>query len=256
MFENKKLLSGLIIVAGVCLSIFFLANAYGSLRGDAKDKPVATISVSGDGEYFAVPDTAMFTFTVQKDGATQKIAKDTGSEIMNKILDVLKKDYKMTDKELKNIDLSINPKYEYGPVCYGGYCPQTNPKITGYTFTNTVTVKISDLDKAGEISSKLAELGATNVSGPNFSLKNEDDAKNQARTDAINKAKEKAKVLADQLGVKLGKIQSFSENNGGGVYPMYDSAMVSSFATKSVVPQLPAGENKYSSNVTITYEIK
>ena len=175
MFENKKLLSGLIIVAGVCLSIFFLANAYGSLRGDAKDKPVATISVSGDGEYFAVPDTAMFTFTVQKDGATQKIAKDTGSEIMNKILDALKKDYKMTDKELKNIDLSINPKYEYGPVCYGGYCPQTNPKITGYTFTNTVTVKISDLDKAGEISSKLAELGATNVSGPNFSLKNEDD---------------------------------------------------------------------------------
>ncbi len=256
MFENKKLLSGLIIVAGICLSIFFLANAYESLNLDSKDKQQATITVSGEGEYFAIPDTAMFTLTVQKEGATQKIAKDEGSEIMNKILDTLKKDYQMTDKELKVIDLSVNPKYEYGPVCYGGYCPQTNPKIIGYTFTNTVTVKISDIDKAGEVSSKLAEMGATNVTGPNFSLKNEDDAKNQARTDAINKAKEKAEVLADQLGVNLGKIQSFSENNGGGAYPMYEGAMVSSFATKSVIPQLPAGENKYSSNVTITYEIK
>ena len=99
-----------------------------------------------------------------------------------------------------------------------------------------------------------------NVSGPNLTLKDEDEAKNKARADAIEKAQEKAKVLSKELGVKLGKIQSFSESAGGGMYPMYDSAMmnkaVSSFSPIQPEVNLPAGENKYSSNVTITYEIK
>lgn len=257
MFENKKLLSTLVLIAAACLSIFFLTKSYEAINGSKTDQPQATITVSGDGEYFAIPDTAAFTFSVEKDGATQKIAQDAGTEIMNKILDTLKKDYKMTDKDLKTINFSVNPKYEYGPACYGGYCPPSNPKINGYTFTQTVTAKVRDLDNLGEIGAKLAELGATNVSGPDFTLADEDDAKNKARTDAITKAKVKARILSNQLGVRLGKISSFSENTNGGGYPMYAGAamdMKASFANPA--PQIPTGENKYTSNVSITYEIK
>lgn len=257
MFENKKLLSALVLIAAACLSIFFLTKSYEAINGGKTDKQQATITVTGDGEYFAIPDTAAFTFSVEKDGATQKIAQDTGTEVMNKILASLKKDYGMTDKDLKTINFSVNPKYENAPTCWGGYCPQNNPKIIGYTFTQTVTAKVRDLDNVGEIGAKLAELSATNVSGPDFTLANEDDAKNKARTDAINTAKEKAEILANQLGVKLGKISSFSENTNG-AYPMYAGGdmMVSSFATKAAAPQIPTGENKYTSNVSITYEIK
>ena len=73
----------------------------------------------------------------------------------------------------------------------------------------------------------------------------------------LKDAKEKAKVLASELGVGLGKVVSFSENSGG--YPMYvekrmmDSALVSSVAP---APVLPKGENKITSNVSITYEIR
>ena len=48
---------------------------------------------------------------------------------MNKILDSLRV-IKMTDKEMKVIDFSVNPKYEYvrTPCVYSGYCPPSNSK--------------------------------------------------------------------------------------------------------------------------------
>jgi uncharacterized protein YggE len=258
IFENKKVTQGLIIAGVVSLSLFFLAGANRAMHSEYKDKMPATITVSGEGEYFAVPDTATFTFSVEKEGTTQKAASDAGATVINSIIDSLKKDYGMSDtKDLKTTNLSISPKYEYPKPCYGYACPASNSKITGYTFSQSVSVKIKDLDKAGELTAKLAEMGATNVYGPDFTLADEDVAQEKARQDAIVDAKVKATTLAKQLGVKLGKIQSFSESNGGGVYPVaYASMGRDAMMEKSVAPQIPTGENKYSSNVTIVYEIK
>jgi len=259
LFENKKVLQGLIIAGVVCLCIFFIANAKNVMHREYKDKIPATISVTGSGEFFAIPDTATFTFSVEKEAVTQKEASDAGAIVINKIIDALKADYEMNDKDLKTTNLNISPKYQYNNPCYGGYCPPINPKVIGYTFNQSVSIKIKNLDKAGEISAKLAEWGATNVYGPDFTLADEDEANGKARQDAITDAKVKANVLAKQLGIRLGKIQSFSENNGGGVYPMaYDAVSNQSrgMMEKSVVPQLPTGENKYTSTVNIVYEIK
>jgi uncharacterized protein YggE len=56
----------------------------------------------------------------------------------------------------------------------------------------------------------------------------------------------------------LGKITSFSENSGG-YYPMYDAKVMMSGSASpesAPAPTLPKGENKITSNVNITYEIK
>jgi len=61
------------------------------------------------------------------------------------------------------------------------------------------------------------------------------------------------------LGVRLVRIVNFSEN---GNYPiMYAKGMmatesVASAPTPTPTPTLPTGENKITSNVTITYEIR
>lgn len=264
-FENKKnLINGALITIG-SLTLFLLASTYNVLNQNKSDVNQPTITVTGEGEYFAIPDTANFNFTVSKDGSTQKIAQDSGSEIMNTILKSLKTYFNLDDKDLKTTSFSVNPKYEYNNPrpCFGGICPgyetvSSSPKIVGYTFSQSVNVKIKDLEKAGNVAAKLAELGATNVYGPDFTLANEDIAQDTAREMAINDAKEKAQILAKQLGVRLGKIQSFSDSNNGGVYPvMYNSMkMESASDAGGVAPELPTGENKYTSNVSITYKIK
>jgi uncharacterized protein YggE len=96
------------------------------------------------------------------------------------------------------------------------------------------------------------------MSGPNFTIDKEDVLKEQARKMAIDEAKEKAEKLSKDLGVKLVRIVSFSENNGGYGMPMYYDKEMSavSSAGRAPAPELPTGENKIISNVTITYEIR
>ena len=88
-----------------------------------------------------------------------------------------------------------------------------------------------------------------------------DKVQMDARTLAIEDAKAKAEALAESLGVKLGKIVSFSE---GSNYPMpYAYGGVANMKLESAVsmdaamaPELPVGENEVSSSVSITYEIR
>ena len=72
-----------------------------------------------------------------------------------------------------------------------------------------------------------------------------------------DEAKVKAEVLAKELGVKLGKVVNFSENSGGNYPVMYEKSMMASdMSTASAAPTLPKGENKITSEVNITFEIK
>jgi len=119
-------------------------------------------------------------------------------------------------------------------------------------------VKVRDLAKAGELLTGIGEVGVSNVSGLSFMIEDEDNVKNEAREQAIKEAREKAKELAKQLDVSLVRIVSFNE---GGNYPIYYSRVATPEAygmggDAKAVPDIPTGENRIISNVTIVYEIK
>ena len=77
---------------------------------------------------------------------------------------------------------------------------------------------------------------------------------------AIKEAKENAKILAKQLGVKLGKIMYYNENGNNPVfYGEKAMGLGGDMMVSSVMParaELPTGETKITSEINITYEIK
>ena len=79
--------------------------------------------------------------------------------------------------------------------------------------------------------------------------------KAEARAKAIADAKKKADELKNQIGIKLGKIVTFTEGYGGypGIYYAEAKGMGGGDASG---PSLPPGENEISVNVTLTYQIK
>ena len=186
------------------------------------------------------------------------------AQIEKKSLDFLKSN-NVADKDIKTTNASFYPKYEYRYTaqpqiaCPQGNCPTPigNNVIVGYTSSESITVKIRNTDDAGKIIEGLGTLGVSNLDGPNFAIDKEDALKDNARKLAIDDAKAKAKVLEKDLGIRLGKITSFSEN-GNYPTPMYaKGAMVESISAPSAAPAvIPTGENTISSDVTITYEIK
>jgi hypothetical protein len=233
----------------------FIGRMFMGDRGWRNDNQIVnTITVSGKGEVVVKPDIATVSFGVTAENLDVAKAQTESATKINKIIDLLKSKG-VAEKDIKTTNYNIYPRYDYNQTNqtfpYGG-----KQVLAAYVVSQTVEVKILEIAKAGEILSGVGEFGVTDVSGLTFTVDDEEKVKDQARDLAIEDAKAQAKVLAKGLDVKLVKITSFSENAN---YPMYygvSSAKMMDSAVSSVAPQVPAGENKITSNVSITYEIK
>ena len=259
-FLKDRKLNILVLVLLSSITLFTVAKFVNEVKSNKfigrSSQTVNTISFNGKGEVTAVSDIASLDLTLTKDAVTTKEAQKLLNDSIQKTLTYLK-DKKIADKDIKSEYGGLTPKYSYNQVvCVSYPCPQNDPKIVGYIATQSITVKIRDVDSASDIRTGLATLGITNINGPTFSIDNQDTLNDQARSLAIKDAKEKAKILAKELGVNLGGIVNFSENTGGN-YPMYQAKdMMMTSTASEVAPVLPKGENKITTNVTITYEIR
>ncbi len=245
---------GKIVLAIIILLL--VAKIFGCDRGEGRgDKVVNVINVSGKGEVVVKPDIATVSFGVTAENLDVSKAQTESATKINKIIDFLKTKG-VEEKDIKTTNYNIYPRYDY--VKTSSVYPYTGKQIlSAYVVSQTVEVKIRKIADAGTILSGVGEFGVTDVSGLSFMVDNQDTVKDQARDLAIADAKEQAKVLAKGLGVRLVKITSFAEN---GNYPIYyameKSAVMGMGGNDAVAPQVPTGENKITSTVSITYEIR
>lgn len=260
LFKENKVFVFKVLVVFVCALI--LVNAFDKDHGyKGTEANQSTITVSGKGEVNAVPDIATITFSITKDAKTVKEAQALVSEVQNKVIANLKEN-KIEEKDYKALNSSFYPKYEYQTTSskyapeIAIYPPQNGKSvIVGYTATLSMQVKVRDTDNAGKVITDLGTLGVTDLSGPNFEIDNEDTLKAEARKKAIEEARAKAKVLSRDLGVRLGRITSFSEIPSYGT-PIYYAKAESLDASAGANLALPKGENTITSEVSITYKIK
>lgn len=221
-----------------------------------------TITVTGQGEVFAVPDRATFTVTVREEGEEVADAQDKSTAKINAIIDYLK-GAGVEEKDIKTQSYNVNPKYEWEQkaCAANGYCSPGNQKLVGFEVYQVLEVKVQDPKKAGELLTGVGSKGASEVSSLSFTIEDEDQLRSEAREQAIAEAKEKADALAKQLGVSVVRVVGFYEDAGG--YPPMPYAARGGMAmdaamneSKAVAPSLPTGENKILSNVNVTYEIR
>jgi len=249
-----------VILVGVVLALgayahLTLKQARGTYTGDT------TISVNGMGEIFAKPDIGQFSFSVLADAATASEAQEASAASINAILAYLT-EAGVADTDVKTDYYNLNPKYRYEErACpFNTYCPPGEAIIDGYQVSQNVSVKVRNLESAGDLISGVGERGATNISGLNFTIDDESELKAEAREKAIADAKKKAEQLASDLGMSINRIVGFYEQEGG-YYPMYDMKsygmdMAMSESAMGSAPSLPAGENTITSNVTLTFELR
>lgn len=204
-----------------------------------------TISISGEGKVLAKPDIGQVDLSVVSDAATVAAAQKDNTDKMNKITQAMK-DLGIKEEDLKTVNYSIYPRYQY---------TKGKSEIIGYEVSQTLEVKIRDLDKAGDILGKAASLGANQVGSLNFTFDDPEALKSEARQKAIANAKQKAEDLAKGLGVTLGKITSFSESVSGEPIPIYAREGLGIGGGGGATPEIQTGQNEIQVNVTLSYEI-
>jgi len=220
-----------------------------------------TITVSGLGEVFAVPDIATFSVSVQEEAKEVEDAQETATKKTNDIIEYLKGEG-IKDRDIKTTEYNVYPQYDWlQDSVREGIVTPGRQVLRGYQVSQTISVKVRDTEKAGGLLSGVGSRGASNVSGLSFTIDDEDALKAEARQMAIDEAAAKAMALADQLGVDIVRVVGFSEDSYG--YPpepyMARGGMAMDMAVAQeakMAPELPAGENKITSNVNVTYEIQ
>jgi hypothetical protein len=260
--DNKFALSwGILaaIVLSVFGSLFLIAKTAEQIKqyGQNDNPYYNSISVDGSGEVVALPDVASFNFSVDESSESVDSAQKLATEKNNKALDYLKSQG-IEDKDIKTTSYNINPKYEWKQgVCRQDFCDGGKSVLIGYEVSQNTDVKVRDTKKAGEILAGIGKIGISNVSGLQFTVDDDEALKAEARTKAINDSQKKAADIAKALGVKIVRTISFYENTD---QPYYGDAGMGGGMMEakvaSVAPQLPTGENKITSKVSVTYEIK
>lgn len=253
-FSSNRTVRIAAVAVLIFLALFLLVKTWDAAFGRDINDGFNTIAVEGTGRAAMVPDTARITFTVMETAEDVASAQEAATEKTDAALAALE-DMNIDDRDVKTLSYNVSPKYSYPRPCYG-VCPPTTDVTTiiGYDVMQTIEVRVRDTAKAGDVLGTLGTLGVQNISGPEFIVDDEASVMAEAREEAIDEARAKAKELAKALGVRLGKISSFSEGSPSDMYGYGKGGMMMDAALQSA-PTLPMGENETEVSVMIIYEI-
>lgn len=210
-----------------------------------------TISVMGEGRVTVVPDVAEVSVSVESRGKSVTTVRNDGTKKMNDVINYLKSQ-DIDKKDIRTVQYSLQPLYTYNPR-------DGRQTLDGYMLNQTSMVKIRALDKAGDILGGVLDKGANQVGQLNFTMDDPEKSQQEARLEAVEKAKTKAEALAKAAGVRLGKLKAFNENGGNMPYPlMYDKVYAAEGrgGANMSAPQLEPGSQEIVINVSLVYEIE
>jgi len=255
---------GVAIIAGVLLVGYAAARYVDAYSKSIQPSSFRSFSASGEGKIVAVPDVAEFTLTVTTQGGKDIGALQTENTAkMNKIIDFIKSKG-VADKDIKTQYYNLDPRYE-SYSCPGEFLSSGEPRpcppaeIVGYTVNQTVQVKVRDFKNIGDILSGAVQNGANTVSSLSFTIDDQTKLRNDARAQAIAKAREQAKVIARAGGFDIGKLLSIDESYYptayNKAYGMGGAAMME-IADAPSAPSIEAGSQEVTANVTLRYEIE
>ena len=206
-----------------------------------------TLTMSGQGEVRAAPDTVTLSAGVTSEAPSAAAALAANTARMQSVFAALKK-LGLADKDMQTANFSVSPEM----------APQTAnnnnqpPHVTGYQVSNQLQLRLDDVSRLGPALDALVTAGANQMNGIDFSIKDSAPLLAEVRADAVSDARATAETYAKAAGVSLGPILSISENGGQGPRPVFMAMPMARAAT--AVP-VAAGEESVTAEVSIVWEI-
>ncbi len=221
-----------------------------ALRWSNSLYPSKTIVVSADGKAIVSPDVAKVSFSVVSEGPSPETLQTDNAKKMTPAINFVKSEG-IDTKDIRTTNYNLSPRYEYDEIRRQSF-------ITGYTLTQTALVKIRDLGKVAKIVGGLSELGVNQIGSVTFEIEEPDKYLIEARTEAFNKANQKAREMAALNGVRIKRVINFSEYSSGPIYPYrtLEGKGGGDIISAAPLPPIEPGTEELTLQVSVTYEIE
>ncbi len=205
----------------------------------------ATLDVVATGESTRVPDLATIRSGVFTQAPTAAAALSANAQRMAGVLAALKR-AGVQPNDVMTTAATLSPQYRYGE--------NQPPVITGYQAVNTVSIRFRDVTASGAVLDVLVAQGANQIEGPTLSLAQPDAALDEARTDAIRRARSRAILYARAAGLTVNRIVSISEagDQSTAPEPMMFARAKDSAPSTTIVP----GETRVTATVSVRFLLK
>jgi uncharacterized protein len=160
------------------------------------------IRVIGRAVVETVPDHVTVRVGVSNRATSPTAALDQNSAAARKIVDLAKASG-IQERDIQTDAVNLSPLFKTVRDPNG----TTRQEPDGYTASNIVRVKLSELPRLGAFMRQALDQGANNINSVQFGLAKYESALDDARTRAVEDAVRQAQKLAEAAKVKLGKIQ-------------------------------------------------
>ena len=194
----------------------------------------------------AEPDLVTIGAGVTTEAGTAVEAMRQNAAEMRAVIDRIKA-LGVPERDIQTSGINLNARYDYDR--------NTQRQIfRGYQVSNRVSVKLREVEETGEVLDALVAAGATDLSGPSFSLEDDEAAKAAARAAAVRRAQAQAEEYAQLFGYSGVSVLAISESIQGrspGPQPQMRALAAAADESTPVQP----GEVSTGVNVTIKFEM-
>ena len=209
----------------------------------------STLSVSGMATTKVKPDKIILSLGVETTNKTADEALSSNSKLMSKALAALKA-AGVQENETSTSSFSISPNYNYSQASRG--------ILTGFTASNSVIIESNGINRTSKWIDTAISAGANNINSIDFTLsdKKQKAITNSLITQSIDNAKEKARIAASALGLKVIGVKSinFIEFSPPTI-PQQQSFLAKAAPTSPNAASTPIipGEQEIAQNIDIVF---
>jgi uncharacterized protein YggE len=233
------------VVTAIVASLTVTAGGVAAAQAADGTKHERVITVRGTGLVEGTPDVLELLLGVDTRGKSAGEALAENSKLTIEVLGVLD-DAGVDVKDVQTSDLSISPVFD-----------DDGEVVIAYEVSNHVITELHDLNTAGDVIDAAAKAAGDQivVQGLYFSIDDNSKLVSQARADAVKRAKEQARQLADAAGVELGALQSIVEESTPVGPALETEKAAAPSSAGDAAPPIQPGAQTLSVDVTLVYAI-
>ena len=210
----------------------------------ATNGPIVELTVHESVE--AEPDIVTVGAGVTTQARTAVEAMRTNATAMQAVIDRIKA-LGIAERDIQTTGINLGAMYDYNQ--------QTQRQVfRGYQAGNRVSVKLRDIQRTGDVLDALVAAGATDLSGPDWSIDDDTAARAQARRQAMETARDQALEYARSAGFSGIRLLEISEQIAPQRPMPMMRGMVQAEADAASTPVQP-GMVEAGVTVRVTYEM-